>query len=179
MAKCAGKQTFIINQTNVDYNNLKCNKEITPLAKATGKKCHVGNTELLLVGFSLRRQFLDVYEVCFDKDENVTIYTKNKIDKFLANSVPKESIKFIGSKYLPDNSNDIYKCRDKCCFEKRQLVNPRDVAPGYPQVSTYNDLNVSPHWSTCGTEVRFCLFQFIKVNTYLYINQVIWLFVMI
>lgn len=159
LAMCAGKDTFIINKTDVDYNNLKCNKENTPLAKATGKKCNVGNAELLLVGFSFGRQFLDVYEVCFDKDENVTIYAKNKIDKFLANFVPKGPIKFIGSKYLPNNSNDIYECRDTCCFEKRQLVNPRDVAPGYPQVSTYNDLNVSPHWSTCGTEVRFYLFQ--------------------
>ncbi|CAH2087946.1 unnamed protein product [Euphydryas editha] len=152
LVSCAGNQMFTISGRYVDFNDIKCKKQITPLAKATGKKCNTGNTELLLVGFSLRHQFEDVYEVCFDKDKNVTIYAKNNIDRFLANKLPKGPIKYVGSKYLPPNVNDIYECRDRCCFAKRLLVNPRDVSLGFPQVATYNDLNVSPQWSTCGTE---------------------------
>nr|XP_026491834.1 hemicentin-1-like isoform X1 [Vanessa tameamea] len=152
LASCVGNTEFQIIGKNIDFEDLNCNEEIKPLSKSTGLHCSRGNTELLKVGYSLRSEFLGVYDICFDKDKNVTLYSRHHIHRSLADRVPDIPIKFTGSNHLPKDFNAIYKCRDKCCFAKKQLVNPRDVSPGFPQVATYNDLNVLPHWSTCGTE---------------------------
>ncbi|XP_046970773.1 hemicentin-1-like [Vanessa cardui] len=152
LASCVGNTEFQIIGRNVDFKDLKCNMEIKPLSKSTGFYCSSGNTELLKVGYSLRSEFLGVYDICFDKDQNVTLYSRHHIHRSLANRVPDMPIKFTGSNHLPKDFDAIYECRDECCFAKKQLVNPRDVSPGFPQVATYNDLNVLPYWSTCGTE---------------------------
>ncbi|XP_050355402.1 hemicentin-1-like [Nymphalis io] len=152
LASCVGNTVFDIVGRNIDFKDLRCNQEIKPLSKRTGLRCSLGNTELLKVGYGFRSEFLGVYDICFDKDKNVTIYSKHFIHRSLADSVPNIPIKFAGSNHLPKDFNAIYECKDECCFAKRQLVNPRDVSPGFPQVATYNDLNVSPHWSTCGTQ---------------------------
>ncbi|XP_045778362.1 hemicentin-1-like [Maniola jurtina] len=166
---CVDNSILNINGINVDFSNIRCNDKIVPLTKSTGVHCGPGNTELLNIGYDIGSEFVGIYDVCINKDSKLPLYTKFDMYPIIEDTIPNEKIEFVGSKHLPFKFEDMYNCLlqrhsilsltgkrlstdNRCCFAKRQLVNPRDVVPGYQQVATYNYLNVIPKWGTCGTE---------------------------
>ncbi|XP_046970806.1 hemicentin-1-like [Vanessa cardui] len=168
LATCVDKTLFQMNNKTYNISDMKCGKEIEATYKFTNVKCRMGNTELVSVGYSLGTYFLSVYDVCLDKDKFRIHFTKYAIHEGVADT-DLIGAKFEKSELLPLNFDDMYDCEkqissisasigerfsdsDKCCFGKRQLVNPKDVMPGLVQAATYTYLNVVPVWSSCGLE---------------------------
>ncbi|XP_034836584.1 hemicentin-2-like [Maniola hyperantus] len=166
---CVDNSILNINGINVDFANIRCNDKIVPLTKSTGVRCGPGSTELLNIGYDIGFEFVGIYDVCINKHSKLPLYTKFDMYPIIEDTIPNEKIEFVRSKHLPFQFEDMYNCLrqrnstlsltgkrlstdNRCCFAKRQLVNPRDVVPGYQQVATYNYLNVIPKWGTCGTE---------------------------
>lgn len=170
-ATCIEKSTFKINGKLVDYKDLYCLKENKPIAKKESNSCSqvAEHTRLVTVGFNVRSIVWGVYYVCVDIDKKVPVFAKHTLSPSFANIIPKDFINtnFSKSSHLPFEFDFMYDCQnqispfidlrsaiiDSCCYKKRQLINPKDVLPGVPQLATYSYLNVVPHWSTCGTEV--------------------------
>ncbi|KAM3966005.1 hemicentin-2-like [Aphomia sociella] len=166
-ATCVNGSNFNINGNIYKYTDLKCSTPIKPVVKHTGLRCNPGRTESIKIGYTIRERFLEVYEICLDKDRGVPIFAKNFVHWSTAGIEPKDTI-WSDHKSAPYNFDALYDCNyqingissvlgkrfhtdDRCCFAKKQLVNSRDVAPGLPQIATYSHLNVVPHWSTCNS----------------------------
>ncbi|XP_052744750.1 hemicentin-1 isoform X2 [Bicyclus anynana] len=166
---CVDGSIFNINGNPVDITNIRCNDKIVPLTKSTTIRCGPGNTKLLNIGYSVGFEFIGIYDVCIETRRKRPLYAKHEMHPLAANAVPNEAIDYVESRYLPYKFEDMYNCREqrdnilsltgkrlstnhKCCFAKRQLVNPKDVILGYQQVATYSYLNVIPKWGTCGAE---------------------------
>ncbi|XP_063366378.1 hemicentin-2-like [Cydia amplana] len=166
---CEKEQQFLhdLSGRHFAYSDFKCREMWQPIAKRTGRRCAKGKAEILNVGFETRATFQTVYEVCLDQDSKNPIYTKLDMQPSLANSVTNNDTVWFnyGS---PVDLDGLYDCAnqngetsailnkefhrgDGCCFAKRMLVNPMDVAPGL-QGATYTHLNVAPHWGTCDSK---------------------------
>ncbi|XP_013195509.1 hemicentin-1 [Amyelois transitella] len=160
LAKCIKGSNFLVEGEEYKFSDLKCSMKIVPEVKKRGFRCGHANTEIVDVGYRNEDKFMPVYEVCLDKSNNVAIFTKITLRRTLSDIDPKYSDWF-------DSENDVYNCdwlkllanlykwtfgNDTCCFDKRQLVSPKDVMPGLPQLATYSKLNVIPQWSSCNSE---------------------------
>ncbi|CAG9782573.1 unnamed protein product [Diatraea saccharalis] len=169
IATCEGDMNFNIEGRTFKYSELNCQEEVTPLIRRTGSQCSSENTEKVLVGFEIRGEFLEVYEICMDKATNTPVYAKTKIHRSIPDVSSKNDFKWFGDDSSELNFDDIYDCNrqindissrlrkwfhfeDRCCFKSRKLVNPRDLIAGISQKTAYTYLNVVPQWSTCGTE---------------------------
>ncbi|KAG6454119.1 hypothetical protein O3G_MSEX008521 [Manduca sexta] len=167
MAFCEGEKKFKVKGKTYKYTDIKCKKEFEPNIYETGGECHGDDTELLNIQYEVLDGILQAYDVCYDKYNNMPVYTKHRLDRHMADVEPKNK-KWLNTHLWPLNSDNLYDCRneiskisidirswfhvdDKCCFSRRQLINPRDMIPGLMQSSTYTYLNVVPHWSTCIT----------------------------
>ncbi|XP_052744751.1 hemicentin-1 [Bicyclus anynana] len=166
---CVGDSMFYLEGKAVSASEITCNKSIVPLAKNFNRPCRGSDTTLMAVGFDVGGSFMPVYRVCFDNITKTPLYVEHDIHKSIANMTPKHKAEYTRSSYLTLEYEDIYDCRnqidpissyigkslksdEKCCFKRRQLVNPKDVLPGVAQVATYHNLNVVPQWSSCGSE---------------------------
>ncbi|CAH2979360.1 unnamed protein product [Chilo suppressalis] len=169
MATCEGDSNFNVEGNTFRYSDLYCQEELIPQIRRTGKPCSSANNEVVLIGFEVRGVFLDVYEICMDKETNTPIYTKTRINRSLANAYPRNDTKWFGDEFAKYNFKEMYDCdrqindissrlrkwfysTDRCCFDSRKLVNPRDLSVGVSQKTAFTQLNVVPHWSTCGAE---------------------------
>ncbi|XP_063384780.1 hemicentin-1-like [Cydia fagiglandana] len=166
---CEKEQQFLHDASGryFAYSDLKCRERWQPIVRRTGRPCAKRNAEILNIGFETRETFQTVYEVCLDQDSKNPIYTKLDMQPSLANSVTNNDTVWFnyGS---PVDLDGLYDCTnqnaetsailnkefhrgDGCCFAKRMLVNPVDVAPGL-QGATYTHLNVAPQWGTCDSK---------------------------
>ncbi|KAI8440941.1 hypothetical protein MSG28_009238 [Choristoneura fumiferana] len=163
MVTCVNNKIFDYEGTKLSYSDFKCNHKVDTIPFNTNHRCNHGNSELINIGFNARKKFVPVYQLCWDGIK--TVYSKLNIQPTLANILPN-----YGFNNGPhSNLNAIFNCNnqnnkiteilglefhtsDSCCFEKRQLVSPKDVAPGLSQTATYISLNVVPHWSTCNSQ---------------------------
>ncbi|XP_073954414.1 salivary endonuclease-like [Choristoneura fumiferana] len=163
MVTCVNNKIFDYEGTKLSYSDFKCNHKVDTIPFNTKHRCNHGNSELIDIGFNARKKFVPVYQLCWDGIK--TVYSKLNIQPTLANILPNYGFNNGPHSYL----NTIFNCnnqnnkiteilglefhtRDSCCFEKRQLVSPKDVAPGLSQTATYISLNVVPHWSTCNSQ---------------------------
>ncbi|KAI8440937.1 hypothetical protein MSG28_009234 [Choristoneura fumiferana] len=163
MVTCENNKEFDYEGTIYLYSDLKCTTKVEATAVKTKHSCNHGNSELLDIGFNAGKKFVPVYQVCLDGIK--TIYSKLNIQPTLANILPNYGFNKGPHSYL----NTIFNCNyqnnkitkilglefhtsDSCCFEKRQLVSPKDVAPGLSQIAMYSSINVVPHWSTCNSQ---------------------------
>ncbi|CAH2235860.1 jg9865 [Pararge aegeria aegeria] len=167
---CVDDSMFELEGRAVPASKISCTKPIKPLAKALhSSKCLGHNTVRLYIGFDFEGSFLTVFNVCFDNVTKTPLYVEYGMHKAIANTIPNHVNGYTKGRYLRLGFDYIYECRNqmgaissftgktlksdkKCCFGRRQLVNPRDVLPGISQVATYHYMNVVPQWSTCGTE---------------------------
>lgn len=169
---CVGDSMFVLRGKEVRASEITCRKRIKPLAKMLfQRKCFGSNTSLLNVGFDVDGPFMNVFDVCFDNKTQTPLFVSHSMHKAIANTMPKNVDRYTTGRFLNLEFEDIYDCRnqvdaistftggalkdEKCCFKRRQLVNPMDVYPGISQVASYHYLNVVPQWSTCGTQVSF------------------------
>lgn len=169
MANCEGDGNFKIRGKVYALKDVKCRKEVKPQELRTGIPCLPGNTEYIKIGFKFLSKFHEIYQVCLDKDNNVPVFIKQTLPSDLADSSQKS--RWYNSELLPYDFNRMYDCRNQandidrtfgrdvtsrssCCFNKRQLVSPRDLSPGVPVTATYSYLNVIPQWSTCNSKVN-------------------------
>ncbi|XP_063384363.1 hemicentin-1-like [Cydia fagiglandana] len=169
LVTCEDAQQFLHQSSGrrYAYPDLKCRDKWRPIVKRTGRRCAKRKAEILNVGFETGETFETVYEVCLARDSKNPIYTKLDMQPSLANSVTDNDTVWFnyGS---PVDLDSLYDCSnqnaetsailnkefhtgDGCCFAKRMLVNPLDVAPGLHD-ATYTHLNVVPHWGTCNSK---------------------------
>lgn len=180
-AFCDGGMDILVNGKKYDYSTIQCTDEVHHIVQRTGEKClESGNTERIMItykellGFGIQKQ---VYEICWDQRNNVPIYAKHMMLHAIADN--EYETEWLDSDQIRMDFNELYNCEiqtntisrrlgksfhttDKCCFSKRQLVNPRDVFPGPPQKATYSYFNVVPQWSTCNTDVSLLLLIYYK-----------------
>lgn len=169
IAFCEGGTKFKINGVSYDYSNIECTEKMTHFVEDTGDSCFAGNTVMLRVAYRIQSQDLGAYEVCFDAENNVPLYTTVRMHSSVADVDHSES-EFANDEVISMDFHDAYECDrqinltsanlgrwfhsdDGCCFAKRMLVSPKDLFPGVPQRAAYSRLNVVPHWSTCNAEV--------------------------
>lgn len=170
VATCKQQKQFFYNGKNYEFQNLQCRTENRPVLKSTRESCLPGNTEKFRIGYEVLGRFLEVYSVCFDHDNYMPVYAQYSIDRNIAADELKRE-EWYRNELTPVDFETIYNCEmqlavmrifgtgpsrdDRCCFSKRQLVNPRDVLPGLSQKATYNHINLIPHWSSCNTKVNY------------------------
>ncbi|XP_028169127.1 hemicentin-1-like isoform X2 [Ostrinia furnacalis] len=164
---CERETNFLVNGHLYEYTDLNCQEEIQPKIRNTGRRCNSGNSEVIKIGYEFPDDFQEVYEVCIDKDYNVPVYAKQRIQRSLADKELKGPM--WESDSFPLEFDELYWCdtqinavssllrrwfheTDRCCFDRRQLVNSRDLSGGLPQKAALTYLNVVPHWSTCNTK---------------------------
>lgn len=151
------------------FSEFLCIKPLASMAKRTGTRCSAANAELIKIGYQTQSKFLDVYTVCYDKDKIVPVYTESKI---LPTDVVVKPIEtdFVKDSSLLFKPEEVYNCDiqireissvlrswfhadDKCCFDKKLLLNPAFMHNGPNQIAAYNYFNVAPSWSTCNRMV--------------------------
>ncbi|XP_014358826.2 hemicentin-1 isoform X2 [Papilio machaon] len=167
-ATCVQDTMLKIGDKEIKYNDIKCRKDVTPITKPTGKRCSPTkrDTETIKVGIETDGKFDEVFEICYDKFNSIPIYSTHKINRSLAGVEPTD-VNWYDNDLVRYNYDELYDCTNQmyhinairplargleCCFTKRKLVNPQDVSPGVSQIATYSNLNIVPHWSTCGTK---------------------------
>ncbi|XP_049878315.1 hemicentin-2-like [Pectinophora gossypiella] len=170
LVSCDRETNFTVDGTVHKFSDFSCKEEIKPVVKGTGKNClfSKSSSEAIKIGYEIRGRFLEVYNICLDKDTKTPLYTNHVINHGLS-GVDLKRTQWHKSELLPFNFDELYNCElqlntissvlgkwfhkdDNCCFSKRRLVNPRDVIPGLSQVATYSHLNIVPHWSTCNSQ---------------------------
>lgn len=147
------------------FSDFLCIEPLASITKRTGMRCTAANSELIKIGYQTPSKFLDVYKVCFDKDKNVPVYTESKISPTDVIVKPIET-DYVKDKALAFDPEELYNCEmqireissvlgawfhadDRCCFNKKLLVNPAFMPNGPAQIAAYNYFNVAPSWSTC------------------------------
>ncbi|KPI99920.1 Hemicentin-2 [Papilio xuthus] len=167
-AICIQDTMLKMGDKEINYSDIKCRKHITPITKQTGRRCSPTkrDTETIKVGIETDGKFDEVFEICYDKFNSVPIYSTQNINESLALVEPKD-VRWYDNDLVRYNFDELYDCTIQmyhinvirplargfdCCFTKRQLVNSQDVPPGVSQIATYSNLNIVPHWSTCGTK---------------------------
>ncbi|CAB3232074.1 unnamed protein product [Arctia plantaginis] len=168
MGFCESETNINIQGKIFKYTDIKCNEENEPAIRRSYSSCRPGNTEYIQVGYQVYHSFLEVYDVCLDKKNNVPLYAQHKIYGE-QNGVVKNVTKWYRNDLMTLDSDSMYDCRsqvndisstigrpfhlhDDCCFGKRQLVNPKDLRPGVPTAAVYTYLNIVPQWSTCNSK---------------------------
>ncbi|KAF9796155.1 hypothetical protein SFRURICE_010164, partial [Spodoptera frugiperda] len=168
MAYCERDSIVKIAGKPYNFADLQCKKEVEPIFKYTKTKCYGYNTEIVHVGFMLQEHyFMKIYEVCFDKVNDVPLFTRHILSPQHTN-VPSTSQWYSSSDTSAKEFEELYNCRRQlydvgialgrglrsmsCCFGRRQLVNPRDLPPGVPVTATFEYKNVVPHWSSCNSK---------------------------
>lgn len=167
-AICDRETYFAVDGSIYNYSDLRCREEVQPKIRRTGRQCRYRNTEQIKIGYEVLGEFLEVFEVCVNKDSQLPIYAKQEISRSLADEELKQPMWHVD--LLPLEFDEAYQCDaqinvisstlrkwfhadDRCCFDKRQLVNTRDLPGGLPQKAALNYLNVIPQWSTCNAKV--------------------------
>ncbi|XP_075981849.1 hemicentin-1-like isoform X2 [Anticarsia gemmatalis] len=162
-ATCEGDDNFEANGQIYALRDIKCNAEVEPTVHHTNRPCSNGNTEYVNVGYNVENQFINVYDVCLDKDNNVPLHTRHELSP-AQYGVSQNTSNWFKHSLLPFEFDTMYNCEnqitdinlfqsyDGCCFDRRQLVNPKDLQPGVPTTAAFTYLNVVPHWSTCNSK---------------------------
>ncbi|CAH4034925.1 unnamed protein product [Pieris brassicae] len=161
-AVCDKDSIFKTTIQDIDYKDVKCHEPVKASFRNTRIKCSFASRRntIIRIGYEVNTQFLAVYEVCFNIDTRVPIYIRNFVHKSCANVMP--SIEFEGASYMQFDFDSLYDCdkqnndiskstwtdfyRKGGCFEKQQLVNPKDLFPGM-QAIAFKYINVQPQWS--------------------------------
>lgn len=173
-ATCERDTKFRIGRNTYDYSDFECRNDVEITIRRTGRQCRVEDSEAVKVGYMVGANFLEVFEVCLDKERNAPVEAKHRLRRSLADVEPKNlSVEWYSyDELLPLNLDEIYNCDiqinhissllgkwfhsdDKCCFKKRQLINPRDLPAGLAQKAAFSYLNVVPQWSTCNSKVCY------------------------
>ncbi|KPJ14780.1 hypothetical protein RR48_05874 [Papilio machaon] len=191
-ATCREGKTFEINREIVDYPKLKCKKALQPVT-IQEDNCASGKGKLFRIGMSVSpdKNFMEVYRICVDKKFRF-LYTKHKIKPWAANvsATGMQIEKWLHSDVLSYNNNEMYDCKrqrqkgaisailgralpgnDDECYVARQLINEKDVPPGFPQLLTHSYLNIIPHWNSTATKYWNILEEIIRAETKKRIEQ--------
>ncbi|XP_022823577.1 hemicentin-2-like isoform X2 [Spodoptera litura] len=167
IACCERDNIVKIGRKPYNFADLQCNKEVTPNIEHTENKCFGDNTEYVGVGFKSQGYFMEVYRVCFDKVNDVPLFTKHHLSPHHTD-ISSTSQWFSSSDISAEEFEELYNCRrqlydisialrrrlrsDSCCYGRRQLVNPRDLLPGIPATASFEYKNVVPHWNSCSSK---------------------------
>ncbi|XP_045484636.1 hemicentin-1-like [Pieris rapae] len=161
-AVCDKDSIFKTNIQDIDYRDVKCHEPVKASFRNSRIKCSFASRRntIIMVGYEVNSQFLAIYEVCFNIDTRLPIYIRNVIHKSCANLMP--SIDFEGDSFMQFHFDSLYDCdkqnnhiskstwtdfyRHGGCFEKQQMVNPKDLFPGM-QAIAFKYMNVAPQWS--------------------------------
>ncbi|XP_045539530.1 uncharacterized protein LOC106711097 [Papilio machaon] len=185
-ATCREGKTFEINREIVDYPKLKCKKALQPVT-IQEDNCASGKGKLFRIGISVSpdKNFMEVYRICVDKKSRF-LYTEHKIKPWAANVIATgmQIEKWLHSDVLSYNNNEMYDCKrqrqkgaisailgralpgnDDECYVARQLINEKDVPPGFPQLLTHSYLNIIPHWNSTATKYWNILEEIIRAET--------------
>lgn len=171
ISQCKGGDQFDINGNIYKFSELKCTEALEPTMKETNETCLDKNSELIKVGFETLTEFVNVYDICIDKEKRIPLYTEmNLTSRQYTN---KTTIKYKWTKDLSAdvNYNYIYNCNTQrskfrnifrnlpksCCLTKVQLVDPLNVY-GPMQLTTFNYLNTVPIWNNCNEKVNYKLY---------------------
>ncbi|XP_013171391.1 PREDICTED: hemicentin-2-like [Papilio xuthus] len=168
-ATCREGQTFEINREIIEYRKLKCKKALQPVTVQT-VDCVRGEGKLFQIGLSVK-DFIEVYRICFDKKFRF-LYTEHNIKPWAADvsATGMQTEKWFHSDVINYNNNEMYDCKrqkdgisaiigqalqgnDDECYVARQLINEKDVPPGFPQLFTHSYLNIIPHWNSDATRL--------------------------
>ncbi|KAJ8728640.1 hypothetical protein PYW07_006336 [Mythimna separata] len=153
-AICYKEDSFIVDDKTYKFSDLQCTGSIQPSVIKTKVKCSTETSELIRVGYNVPG-FLEAYEVCFDHNSNMPLYTRILMTDTNNNGVSNGYNWYtnpgIGSKQTERG----FTCKDassSCCYSKSQLVNAVDFNDGPAKKSTFLDpLNVIPAWMPCDT----------------------------
>ncbi|XP_047508508.1 hemicentin-1-like [Pieris napi] len=161
-AVCDKDSIFKTTNQDIDYRDVKCHEPVKASFRNTRIKCSFASRRntIIMIGYEVNTQFLPIYEVCFNIDTRVPIYIRNFVHKSCSNVAP--SINFEGDSYMQFDFDSLYDCdkqkndiskstwtdfyRKGGCFEKQQMVNPKDLFPGM-QAIAFKYINVEPQWS--------------------------------
>ncbi|XP_068622918.1 uncharacterized protein [Battus philenor] len=156
---------FNVKGTFVDYPKLKCKEPLQAIKIKMDKSCDsYNNGDFYQIGFNVK-EFLEIYRICFHKVRKVPLYAEYTLIPSAAGvkSPPIET--WLDSEIVKYNQTEMYDCKkqkddlssildkqfqheESWCFTAKQLVNEKDVIPGFAQMLTHSYLNFIPYWSS-------------------------------
>ncbi|KAF9796157.1 hypothetical protein SFRURICE_010166 [Spodoptera frugiperda] len=111
MVTCERDNIVKIAGKPYNFADLQCNNEVRPDLEKTEKECFGDNTEYMKVGFWAQGNFfMEVYSVCFDKKNDVPLYTKHKL--FPEHTNISSTSQWYSSSDIPaEEFEELYNCR--------------------------------------------------------------------
>lgn len=174
-AKCDKQDTFIVNGKEQKLSDLHCAEEIDQVVVENPEKCLSEGSKLMRVGYEVN-DFLEAYEVCFDKSKNMPLYSRVTMYKSnQGRSVTQNWYNYPG--IGAGKSDGGYTCANEtstCCYSKTQLVNARDVSDPAQKSTFIDTLNAVPYWRPCEGDdlVRFIQHNILPISACHYNTQI-------
>ncbi|CAK1542610.1 unnamed protein product [Leptosia nina] len=151
---CVKDTTFQVNGVYVDFKTLNCDAILTTELRKSRIKCGEKRS-MKSVLFYLESGATALYEVC--SNGNKPGYIRHTLYKAHAGSLSHLFRGAAESRYSCDKDDSLSPyavnpgADDACCFKSKRLLDPQDMIPGQPVVSTLNPINTIPTWSSCGS----------------------------
>lgn len=180
-ATCREGTTFEINKELVDYRTLKC-KEALQIVTNPMESTERCKGTLYQIGIQSVFDFIELYKICSDGTRR-SLYTEHILRPWAAGVKAASMLeeKWFHSDMLSYNQNEIYDCKRQSdnisvvlgrslsgnedeCYIPTQLINEKDVPPGFPQLLTYSYLNVVPHWNSDAARVSIFIVKISPVG---------------
>ncbi|XP_038219003.1 hemicentin-1-like [Zerene cesonia] len=148
--------------SNVDLYDFECSEEPRPALRNIIMPCnYLNDYKIINVGYQSSSSFQIMYSVCFNIVSKEITFAQYTLHHFGHRTI--RYYEYQNNKYMEDES-EIYDCEsqrkfllesfgfddcnNKCCFRRRQLVNPQDLYPSY-EAAAFNNINIVPHSTVC------------------------------
>uniref|UniRef100_A0A1I8QE72 DNA/RNA non-specific endonuclease/pyrophosphatase/phosphodiesterase domain-containing protein n=1 Tax=Stomoxys calcitrans TaxID=35570 RepID=A0A1I8QE72_STOCA len=170
--QCNKEGKFVdANNNGVALNTLECNLIPDSILQITTTKCSNGKGVIYKAGIEVDKNFYPIFEICYDKNTETTLYTHNTLHGATMRYNIAESTRrpflAIGMKQNTRKINDIYKKKNqferfekyfgsgqtfidenKNFLSRGHLTPDADFMFGYEQLSTYYYANVAPQFQS-------------------------------
>ncbi|CAH0591583.1 unnamed protein product [Chrysodeixis includens] len=150
-ATCVKQDIFEIDGKNYVLKDLRCKNNVTPSIRNEKSKCLTETSEMIRVGYEVKG-LLGTYDVCFDYDKNVPLYTRALLSG--AYDTPKTTNTWHKYPVIADEKLDKgMACKDSlssCCYSRTLLVNDRIFNERQARDTTFiKPLNTILQWRPC------------------------------
>lgn len=169
------KFTSNLDGKEITFSQIQCTKEVTHIARMTGKSCSGGGKEVE-IGFALSEiKFLRLIRLCFDQKTQNTMYSQFNLTASIGSYqryVPrpnffqddfydtgKDSINYLYTQKkqkvtinkllaLPEDSDEYIKPASDFYLARGHLTARADFFYGTQQNATFHFVNVAPQWQS-------------------------------
>ncbi|XP_044756892.1 uncharacterized protein LOC123315307 [Coccinella septempunctata] len=169
---CLEGDTFLLGNDKITIQDLMCTNFPKPSVRRMKKKCGK-SFQQIEIGFSVQKQFVRVFIVCFDPVLQNTFYSHFRLTKWISHSQNAGRISWSNEYYnasskqiddayvqkiqkerinsllqFPTNSNELVKNDNRHYLARGHLSAKADFYFAHQQSSTFFTINAAPQWQS-------------------------------